>query len=84
MSKPEPSVPKSLLYKPRTQLVLFIFTVIYILSPIDFIPDIAPLVGWFDDVAVLLTQIVSFILYLKNKRQKFEDKEKEQESEHGN
>ncbi len=30
---------------------------LYVLSPIDLIPDIAPLVGWADDAAVLLLGI---------------------------
>ncbi|MEW6709845.1 MAG: DUF1232 domain-containing protein [Candidatus Riflebacteria bacterium] len=69
MTKPEPSIPKSLIANPKAQLILFIFTIIYIVSPVDFIPDIAPIIGWADDAAVLLTQLVSFILYLKQKRQ---------------
>jgi uncharacterized membrane protein YkvA (DUF1232 family) len=27
--------------------------VLYILSPIDFIPDVIPVVGWIDDLGVL-------------------------------
>jgi uncharacterized membrane protein YkvA (DUF1232 family) len=76
MSKPGSEIPKSFLANPRTQLILFIFTVIYIISPIDFIPDAIPLLGWADDLAVLIGQLVSFVIYLKQKRKHFEDNEK--------
>ena len=33
-------------------LVLIVLAVLYIISPIDFIPDVIPVVGWVDDVAV--------------------------------
>ncbi len=69
MTKPEPSLPKSLIANPKAQLILFILTIIYIVSPIDVIPDVAPIIGWVDDAGVLLTQLISFILYLKQKRQ---------------
>lgn len=68
MNKPEPSLPKRLLANPKAQLLLFLFTIIYIVSPIDFIPDVPP-IGWVDDLGLLLTQLVSFVLYLKQKRQ---------------
>ncbi len=67
MDKPEPSLPKRLLANPKAQLVLFLFTIIYIVSPVDFIPDVPP-VGWIDDIVVFITQLLSFVLYLKEKR----------------
>jgi uncharacterized membrane protein YkvA (DUF1232 family) len=33
-------------------LVLLLLALLYILSPIDFIPDVIPVVGWADDLAV--------------------------------
>lgn len=32
--------------------VILILTLVYILSPVDLIPDVIPIVGWADDVAV--------------------------------
>ena len=33
-------------------LFVLVLALLYILSPIDFIPDPIPVVGWVDDVAV--------------------------------
>ena len=33
-------------------LVLIVLAVLYIISPIDFIPDVIPVAGWVDDVVV--------------------------------
>ena len=33
-------------------LVLILLAVLYIVSPVDFIPDVIPVVGWADDVLV--------------------------------
>ncbi|MDN5278871.1 MAG: hypothetical protein PWR01_2836 [Clostridiales bacterium] len=73
MKKPEPSIPKSLFANPKLQLVTFFLALIYIVSPIDFIPD-APIVGWVDDFTVFVAEVISFILYLKQKRRNFQEK----------
>ncbi|MBL9084238.1 MAG: DUF1232 domain-containing protein [Planctomycetales bacterium] len=33
--------------------LLAVLTVLYVLSPLDFIPDVIPFLGWLDDVGVL-------------------------------
>ena len=38
-------------------LLIVILAVLYVLSPIDFLPDIVPVVGWIDDIVVALTAI---------------------------
>ncbi|NLY56827.1 MAG: DUF1232 domain-containing protein [Firmicutes bacterium] len=37
---------------PAGRKLLIIGLIIYILSPVDLLPDLVPLVGWFDDLAV--------------------------------
>ncbi len=35
--------------------VILILALLYILSPIDLIPDVIPVVGWLDDLAVAVS-----------------------------
>jgi uncharacterized membrane protein YkvA (DUF1232 family) len=81
MSNQGPSLPGRLVGKPLAQAVLFIFTIIYIIRPVDLISDIIPIIGWLDDVAVLLAQIAAFVLYLRQKRQEFAGKKSERQTE---
>jgi uncharacterized membrane protein YkvA (DUF1232 family) len=34
--------------------ILFLLSLLYVISPIDLIPDVIPIVGWIDDLVVLL------------------------------
>lgn len=36
------------------KLIVLIAALIYVVSPIDLIPDVIPVIGWTDDVAVIL------------------------------
>jgi len=74
-----PSLPRQILAKPAVQILLFIITIAYVISPADLIPDV-PIIGWIDDAAVLLAQLASFIVYLKEKRRQYTEK-KQQRSE---
>lgn len=37
---------------PKLALII-IAAIVYVLSPLDFIPDIAPIIGWLDDAGVI-------------------------------
>ena len=37
-----------------TSLIIIIAAIIYVVTPIDIFPDILPVVGWIDDVTVIL------------------------------
>ena len=77
MADKGPSIPRQLIASPMAQLVLFAFTVLYVASPVDVIPDIMPFIGWLDDLAVFVTQMAAFLLYIKDKRRQFAEKQRE-------
>ena len=42
-------------------IVLFVLALIYLVSPIDIIPDAAPIVGWLDDAFLAITASLNLI-----------------------
>ncbi|MCB1143603.1 MAG: DUF1232 domain-containing protein [Leptospiraceae bacterium] len=50
-----------------TAIVLFILALIYGVSPIDLIPDVIPVLGWSDDVTLLLITGINLYRQWKNK-----------------
>lgn len=80
MNKPESSIPRRLMANPRVQIILFLFALIYIISPVDFIPDLPP-IGWIDDGAVFIAEVFSFVFYLKEKRRNMKNGKTEKENE---
>lgn len=61
---------RSLLKDPKSiaAIVFIILNLIYIISPIDFIPDFIPVIGWIDDIIALLIAISIGIKYFVKKR----------------
>lgn len=43
------------------KLIIGFLSILYILSPIDVIPDFIPIVGWLDDLVVLVIGIVPLL-----------------------
>lgn len=41
-------------------MIIALLAVLYIISPIDFIPDFIPFLGWIDDLVVLLIGLGAF------------------------
>lgn len=56
--------------KSLRSIVYYILALVYILSPVDFIPDAIPGLGQLDDGAVLLAVLWYVFRYLRQKRQK--------------
>jgi uncharacterized membrane protein YkvA (DUF1232 family) len=48
-----------------------IVSLVYIISPIDFIPDVIPVVGWLDDGGALLAGLSTWLVALRQSRKKF-------------
>ncbi|MFA6750382.1 MAG: DUF1232 domain-containing protein [Candidatus Riflebacteria bacterium] len=45
-----------------------VLAVLYVVSPVDLIPDVVPIIGWLDDITVFIAGIINFLHYIKNKR----------------
>ncbi|NPV50915.1 MAG: DUF1232 domain-containing protein [Candidatus Methanofastidiosum sp.] len=61
---------KSLLKEPKAiaAIIFLILNLIYIISPIDFIPDFIPVIGWIDDIIALLIAIsIGIKLFIKKR-----------------
>ncbi|HNR43558.1 MAG TPA: YkvA family protein [Methanofastidiosum sp.] len=61
---------RSLLKDPKSiaAIVFIILNLIYIISPIDFIPDFIPVIGLIDDIIALLIAISIGVKYFVKKR----------------
>ena len=55
---------------PRWAKVLAVIFAILIISPIDFIPDVLPVIGWIDDISMFVWIVVYFYSKLKKKKTK--------------
>lgn len=53
---PQPTPPKAK-RSPQTTALLVVLCLIYVLSPIDFLPDFIPLLGWIDDIGAIVAAI---------------------------
>jgi uncharacterized membrane protein YkvA (DUF1232 family) len=42
-------------------IILIVLAVIYVLSPVDFVPDFIPVLGWVDDAVIGITGVSSGI-----------------------
>lgn len=59
---------KKLLNDPRTRIFTIIFTLIYLINPLDILPDFIPILGWVDDLALIAILTESLIHGNKEKK----------------
>jgi uncharacterized membrane protein YkvA (DUF1232 family) len=52
---------KRLLNDPKTRIFTIIFTIIYLINPLDILPDFIPIIGWIDDLALIVILTESLI-----------------------
>lgn len=45
--------------------LFFVLAVIYVVMPTDLVPDFALVVGWIDDLGVMLTALTSLLIALR-------------------
>lgn len=38
-------------------IIIVLLALLYVVSPIDFIPDIIPVIGWIDDVLAIIVAV---------------------------
>lgn len=44
---------------------IFVLAVLYVLMPLDLVPDFAVVVGWIDDLAVTLAAVTSLLVAMR-------------------
>lgn len=42
---------------------------VYLISPIDFVPDFTPIIGLLDDIAAISTAVASILKFLEKKKE---------------
>ena len=55
------------LRNPKTRWIVIVATIIYLISPIDILPDVIPVLGWLDD-GVLVSILVMELTRLSRQR----------------
>jgi uncharacterized membrane protein YkvA (DUF1232 family) len=72
---------RQMLNNPRYRWWIVLGSLVYLLSPVDLLPDVFPVVGWIDDglIATLLVSEISQMVLtsLKNKTSKQQDSQAE-------
>ena len=48
-------------------ILLIIVAVVYDISPIDFIPDVAPIMGWADDIVATFIALINAYINWRRK-----------------
>lgn len=44
-------------------IIITVLCLIYIISPIDFLPDFLPVIGWADDITAFAIIILTWLIY---------------------
>jgi uncharacterized membrane protein YkvA (DUF1232 family) len=64
---------RSTIRNPQYRWWIVLGTIVYLLSPIDFLPDVFPILGWIDDgliATLLVTEVSQMVLERLNARKR--------------
>ena len=50
-------------------ILFLLFAIAYDINPVDFVPDVAVVVGWIDDIVITLISIINAYIQWKKGRQ---------------
>jgi uncharacterized membrane protein YkvA (DUF1232 family) len=45
--------------------LFFVLAILYVLMPVDLVPDFAVVIGWIDDLGVMLTALTALLVALR-------------------
>lgn len=55
---------------PKLAKVLLVAAAVYVISPIDIVPDVMPILGWLDDAAIVPLALAAFAKLAARRRQR--------------
>ena len=61
--------------KSKGNLILFIILIVYLMSPVDLVSDVIPVVGQIDDTAIAIIDCLA-MLWLKGRENQLKDPDK--------
>ncbi|ACK69775.1 protein of unknown function DUF1232 [Gloeothece citriformis PCC 7424] len=71
---------RSQIRNPKYRWLVLLGTVLYLVSPVDILPDFIPILGWIDDgvvLTLLMTEITRLITERRNGRNEIKNTETE-------
>ena len=53
--------------KKMSQLISTVFLIMYLMSPVDVVPDVVPIVGWMDDPIMIIVLLLASGVFEEDK-----------------
>ena len=55
---------------PKWSALIVIIAIIYDICPVDMLPDITPIIGWLDDIAITVGALLNFYVQYRKRLNK--------------